>query len=249
MVSYHVTLFLYGLSSFISTLRSVRLALPPPARRGTVFISYDVSRQRGIGLAVSVTLLGHDGRVTSGPADSRPQKGEALDTEFLEKSLLESVKMYERQRDSPVRRVVVYRDGRFLKDERQVCLETLSSYRVDLVELTKSGPDCFRFIEFDNTSSQPLPGSYVTLRERVACLVMPSAATVPSGLARPLVASHVHGDATFDDILAEVYKSAAIRTYCDRPTRLPAHSHYADRRAGAELAGAKYPSTPGLHAA
>ena len=166
------------------------------AEPGTVFISYDVSLQRGIGLAVSVTLLGHDGRVTSGPADSRPQKGEALDTEFLEKSLLESVKMYERQCDSPVRRVVVYRDGRFLKDERQVCLETLSSYKVDLVEITKSGPDCFRFIEFDkteNTSSQPLPGSYVTLRERVACLVMPSAATVPSGLARPIVVSHVHG--------------------------------------------------------
>ena len=222
------------------------------AEPGTVFISYDVSRQRGIGLAVSVTLLGHDGRVTSGPADSRPQKGEALDTEFLEKSLLESVKMYERQRDSPVRRVVVYRDGRFLKDERQVCLETLSSYKVDLVEITKSGPDCFRFIEFDkteNTSSQPLPGSYVTLRERIACLVMPSAATVPSGLAQPLVVSHVHGDATFDDILAEVYKSAAIRPYSDRHTRLPAHSHYADRRAGAELAGAKYPGRPGLHAA
>ena len=222
------------------------------AEPGTVFISYDVSLQRGIGLAVSVTLLGHDGRVTSGPADSRPQKGEALDTEFLEKSLLESVKMYERQCDSPVRRVVVYRDGRFLKDERQVCLETLSSYKVDLVEITKSGPDCFRFIEFDkteNTSSQPLPGSYVTLRERIACLVMPSAATVPSGLARPIVVSHVHGDATFDDILAEVYKSAAIRPYSDRHTRLPAHSHYADRRAGAELAGAKYPGRPGLHAA
>ena len=180
------------------------------------------------------------------------QKGEALDTEFLEKSLLESVKMYERQCDSPVRRVVVYRDGRFLKDERQVCLETLSSYKVDLVELTKSGPDCFRFIDFDTESkesSQPDTGAYVILRERVACLVMPSAATVPSGLARPIVVSHVHGDATFDDILAEVYKSAAIRPYSDRHTRLPAHSHYADRRAGAELAGAKYPARPGLHAA
>ena len=222
------------------------------AEPGTVFISYDVSRQRGIGLAVSVTLLGHDGRVTSGPADSRPQKGEALDTEFLEKSLLESVKMYERQCDSPVRRVVVYRDGRFLKDERQVCLETLSSYKVDLVEITKSGPDCFRFIEFDkteNTSSQPLPGSYVTLRERVACLVTASAENVRMGLAQPIVVSHVHGDATFDDILTEVYKTSAIRPYSDRHTRLPAHSHYADRRAGAELAGAKYPGRPGLHAA
>ena len=140
----------------------------------------------------------------------------------------------------------------FSKTSGQVCLETLSSYKVDLVEITKSGPDCFRFIEFDkteNTSSQPLPGSYVTLRERIACLVMPSAATVPSGLAQPLVVSHVHGDATFDDILAEVYKSAAIRPYSDRHTRLPAHSHYADRRAGAELAGAKYPGRPGLHAA
>ena len=101
-----------------------------------------------------------------------------------------------------------------------------------IVELTKSGPDRLRFIEFDKnktTSSQPLPGSYVTLRERVANLV--TAATVPSGLAQPIVVSHVHGDATFDDILTEVYKSAAIRTYSDQHTRLPAHSHYADRRA------------------
>ena len=160
--------------------------------------------------------------------------------------------MCERQRDSLVHRVVVYRDGRFLKDERKVCLETLSGYEVDLVELTKSGPDRLRFIEFDKnktTSSQPLPGSYVTLRERVANLV--TAATVPSGLAQPIVVSHVHGDATFDDILTEVYKSAAIRTYSDQHTRLPAHSHYADRRAGAELAEpeAKHPTRPGLHAA
>ena len=88
-------------------------------------------------------------------------------------------------------------------------------------------------------------------RERMANLVTSSAAKIPSGLARPIVVSHVHGDATFDDILTEVYKSAAIRTYSDQHTRLPAHSHYADRRAGAELAEpeAKHPTRPGLHAA
>ena len=69
------------------------------------------------------------------------------------------------------------------------------------------------------------------------------------GLAQPIVVSHVQGDAAFDDILTEVYKTSAIRPYSDRHTRLPAHSHYADRRAGAELAGAKYPGRPGLHAA
>ncbi len=85
----------------------------------------------------------------------------------------------------------------------------------------------------------------------MANLVTSSAAKIPGGLARPLVVSHVHGDATFDQILTEVYKTTAIRTYCDRPTRLPVHSHYADRRAGAELAtrGEIYPSIPGLHAA
>ena len=74
---------------------------------------------------------------------------------------------------------------------------------------------------------------------------------LPSGLAQPIVVSHVHGDATFDDILTEVYKTSAIRPYSDRHTRLPAHSHYADRRAGAELVarGETYPSIPGLHAA
>ena len=222
------------------------------AEPGTIFVAYDVSSQDGIELSVGVTLTGHDGTVISGPQDSRYQKGEALNAEFLGKSLLRSVKMYERQYRTPVRRVVVNRDGRFRKNERQVCIETLSSYRVDLVEITKSGPDCFRFIEFDkteNTSSQPLPGSYVTLRERVACLVTASAENVRMGLAQPIVVSHVHGDATFDDILTEVYKTSAIRPYSDRHTRLPAHSHYADRRAGAELAGAKYPARPGLHAA
>ena len=222
------------------------------AEPGTIFVAYDVSSQDGIELSVGVTLTGHDGTVISGPQDSRYQKGEALNAEFLGKSLLRSVKMYERQYRTPVRRVVVNRDGRFRKNERQVCIETLSSYRVDLVEITKSGPDCFRFIEFDkteNTSSQPLPGSYVTLRERVACLVTASAENVRMGLAQPIVVSHVHGDATLDDILTEVYKTSAIRPYSDRHTRLPAHSHYADRRAGAELAGAKYPTRPGLHAA
>ena len=222
------------------------------AEPGTVFVSYDVSRQRSIGLSVDAMLLGNDGRMISGQDDSCYQKGEILDAEFLEKSLQRCVRIYEQQYGTPVRRVVVYRDGRFLENEQKICLETLAGYVVDLVELTKSGPDCHRFINFDTKtkeSSQPRPGFFVTLRERMANLVTSSAAKIPGGLARPLVVSHVHGDATFDQILTEVYKTTAIRTYCDRPTRLPAHSHYADRRAGAELAGAKYPARPGLHAA
>ena len=224
------------------------------AEPGTVFVSYDVSRQRSIGLSVDAMLLGNDGRMISGQDDSCYQKGEILDAEFLEKSLQRCVRIYEQQYGTPVRRVVVYRDGRFLENEQKICLETLAGYVVDLVELTKSGPDCHRFINFDTKtkeSSQPRPGFFVTLRERMANLVTSSAAKIPGGLARPLVVSHVHGDATFDQILTEVYKTTAIRTYCDRPTRLPAHSHYADRRAGAELAtrGEIYPSIPGLHAA
>ena len=224
------------------------------AEPGTVFVSYDVSRQRSIGLSVDAMLLGNDGRMISGQDDSCYQKGEILDAEFLEKSLQRCVRIYEQQYGTPVRRVVVYRDGRFLENEQKICLETLAGYVVDLVELTKSGPDCHRFINFDTKtkeSSQPRPGFFVTLRERMANLVTSSAAKIPGGLARPLVVSHVHGDATFDQIITEVYKTTAIRTYCDRPTRLPAHSHYADRRAGAELAtrGEIYPSIPGLHAA
>ena len=224
------------------------------AEPGTVFVSYDVSRQRSIGLSVDAMLLGNDGRMISGQADSCYQKGEILDADFLEKSLQRCVRIYEQQYGTPVRRVVVYRDGRFLENEQKICLETLAGYVVDLVELTKSGPDCHRFINFDTKtkeSSQPRPGFFVTLRERMANLVTSSAAKIPGGLARPLVVSHVHGDATFDQILTEVYKTTAIRTYCDRPTRLPAHSHYADRRAGAELVarGETYPSIPGLHAA
>ena len=224
------------------------------AEPGTVFVSYDVSRQRSIGLSVDAMLLGNDGRMISGQDDSCYQKGEILDAEFLEKSLQRCVRIYEQQYGTPVRRVVVYRDGRFLENEQKICLETLAGYVVDLVELTKSGPDCHRFINFDTKtkeSSQPRPGFFVTLRERMANLVTSSAAKIPGGLARPLVVSHVHGDATFDQILTEVYKTTAIRTYCDRPTRLPAHSHYADRRAGAELVarGETYPSIPGLHAA
>ena len=116
------------------------------AEPGTVFVSYDVSRQRSIGLSVDAMLLGNDGRMISGQDDSCYQKGEILDAEFLEKSLQRCVRIYEQQYGTPVRRVVVYRDGRFLENEQKICLETLAGYVVDLVELTKSGPDCHRFI-------------------------------------------------------------------------------------------------------
>ena len=119
------------------------------AEPGTVFVSYDVSRQRSIGLSVDAMLLGNDGRMISGQDDSCYQKGEILDAEFLEKSLQRCVRIYEQQYGTPVRRVVVYRDGRFLENEQKICLETLAGYVVDLVELTKSGPDCHRFINFD----------------------------------------------------------------------------------------------------
>ena len=224
------------------------------AEKGTVFVAYDLSHQRGVSLAVSVVLLGYDGRMASGPTDSRAQRGEALDPVFIRDTLKQRVEEHAQQTGETIKRVVVYRDGRFLENEQKICLETLAGYVVDLVELTKSGPDCHRFINFDTKtkeSSQPRPGFFVTLRERMANLVTSSAAKIPGGLARPLVVSHVHGDATFDQIITEVYKTTAIRTYCDRPTRLPAHSHYADRRAGAELVarGETYPSIPGLHAA
>ena len=51
------------------------------AEPGTVFVSYDVSRQRSIGLSGDAMLLGNDGRMISGQADSCYQKGEILDAQ------------------------------------------------------------------------------------------------------------------------------------------------------------------------
>lgn len=65
------------------------------AEPGTVFVSYDVSRQRSIGLSVDAMLLGNDGRMISGQDDSCYQKGEILDADFLEKSLQRCVRIYD----------------------------------------------------------------------------------------------------------------------------------------------------------
>ena len=86
------------------------------------------------------------------------------------------------------------------------------------------------------------------LRDTVANLITKA---VPFGKAftQPILVTHVSGTTPFDQILAEVYKASSLRVYTDKHTRLPINLHYADRRAGAELAGAKYPYREGVHAA
>ncbi len=225
------------------------------AEKGTVFVAYDLSHQRGVSLAVSVALLGCDGRMTSGPGDSwPPQRGEALDPEFLRSTLKRSVEEHKQQTGEPVRRVVVYRDGRFRKteaEELKACLGAFSDCQVDLVEITKSGPDVLRFVDCKDkktgASKNPKPGFYMKLRENVANLITRAAPVW--GLTQPILVTHVSGTTPFDQILAEVYKASSLRVYTDKHTRLPINLHYADRRAGAELAGAKYPYREGVHAA
>ena len=110
------------------------------AEKGTVFIAYDLSRQRGVSLAVSVVLLGYDGRMASGPDDSLYQRGEALEPDFLRGTLNER-RGTRRQTDEPIKRVVVYRDGRYRKteaEEIEACLDAFPDCQVDLVEITKS---------------------------------------------------------------------------------------------------------------
>jgi hypothetical protein len=221
------------------------------AEKGTVFIAYDLSRQRGVSLAVSVVLLGYDGRMASGPDDSRYQRGEALEPDFLRGTLKRSVEEHVRQTDEPIKRVVVYRDGRYRKTEAQeveACLDAFPDCIVDLVEITKSGPDVLRFIDYkEGTAGNPKPGFVLQLRKKVANLITKA---VPfRGLARPILVTHVSGTTPFDQILTEVYKASSLRVYSDRHTRLPINVHVADRRAGAELAGAKYPYRKGVHAA
>ena len=150
--------------------------------------------------------------------------------------------------------MVVYRDGRFRKteaEELKACLGAFSDCQVDLVEITKSGPDVLRFVDCKDkktgASKNPKPGFYMKLRENVANLITRAAPVW--GLTQPILVTHVSGTTPFDQILAEVYKASSLRVYTDKHTRLPINLHYADRRAGAELAGAKYPYREGVHAA
>ncbi len=223
------------------------------AEKGTVFVAYDLSHQRGVSLAVSVALLGCDGRMTSGPENSRPQRGEALDPEFLRSTLKRSVAEHERQTGEPVKRVVVYRDGRFRKTEAEdveACLGAFPDCQVDLVEITKSGPEVLRCVDYDESKDSvtiPKPGFFLQLRERAANVI--TRAQPVWGLTQPILVTHVSGTTPSDQILTEVYKASSLRVYSDRHTRLPINLHYADRRAGDELAGAMYPYRDGLHAA
>ena len=86
------------------------------------------------------------------------------------------------------------------------------------------------------------------LRAGVANLITKA---VPFGKAftQPILVTHVSGTTPTDQILTEVYKASSLRVYSDKHTRLPINLHYADRRAGAELAGAKYPYRERVHAA
>ena len=222
------------------------------AEKGTVFVAYDLSHQRGVSLAVSVVLLGYDGRMASGPTDSRAQRGEALDPVFIRDTLKQRVEEHAQQTGETIKRVVVYRDGRFRKteaEELKACLDAFPDCIVDLVEITKSGPDVLRFIDYkEGTAGNPKPGFFMKLRNRVANLIT-KAPPLGMRFTQPILVTHVRGTTPFKQILAEMFKASSLRVYSDKHTRLPINVHYADRRAGAELAGAKYPYREGVHAA
>ena len=222
------------------------------AEKGTVFVAYDLSHQRGISLAVSVVLLGYNGRMASGPTDSRAQRGEALDPVFIRDTLKGRVEEHARHTGEIIKRVVVYRDGRFRKteaEELKACLDAFPDCIVDLVEVTKSGPDVLRFIDYkEGTVGNPKPGFFLQLRKKVANLIT-KAVPWGKGFTQPVLVTHVSGTTPFNQILTEVFKATSLRVYSDKHTRLPINVHYADRRAGAELAGTKYPYRKGVHAA
>ena len=148
--------------------------------------------------------------------------------------------------------MVVYRDGRFRKteaEELKACLDAFPDCIVDLVEITKSEPDVLRFIDYkEGTAGNPKPGFFMKLRNRVANLIT-KAPPLGMRFTQPILVTHVRGTTPFKQILAEVFKASSLRVYSDKHTRLPINVHYADRRAGAELAGAKYPYREGVHAA
>lgn len=252
---------------------------PGLAEKGIFFISYDVSRHGGTSIGVGIGVFGSNGTVFQQAMGNRQKGEaldenflESSLREFLTQATMEE----EIQHVVVIRDGRFVRN---ISKEVETLEHVANAYGMNstFVDVTKSGPGLFRMLHFtaERTHSKqepknpegkslkfevdmPRSGVYFTLNANTAILntigpgqIQDNYYGIPRGraLPKPLTITKIKGTASLDEIVRWIYHLSRVKSYSNRPTRLPAPQHLADRAAKDFLDGIIYPHVRGLHAA
>ena len=123
--------------------------IPNLSAKGTYHMCYDVCRHLRKN-SVVCCVLGFNGTFLGDTEFAQEVSGSAFGETVSSEFFREMITLLKSKAGHDVRRVVVARDGRYQTDEAKTLLSMLSekfNCSVDLVEITKSGPDCVRMFK------------------------------------------------------------------------------------------------------
>lgn len=226
------------------------------SKEGTFHVASDVSRQDGVNVGVCIILWFNDTMMYSA---SIHLKGESFSDAFFRNSIGVGLELaLAKSKSIEIRRIVIARDWHSVKDEhRRLPLALTNMFsngcKIDLVEITRSGPDCIRMLRLNSTLKnkrleQPTSGRFFKLTQASAVLCTTGSPKYKGqvGPAKTIVITNVFGDTSLPEIVTEMYTLSRITPYSIHPTRLP---FLANRAAKDYIDGIEYPKTAGIHAA
>jgi len=252
---------------------------PGLAEKGTFFIAYDVSRYGGTSIDVGFGVFGFNGTVFQQAMGNRQKGevlDESFSENSL-REFLKQAKMIEHIQHVVVFRDGRFVQNMSKEVETLERVTNAYGMKATFVSVTKSAPGLFRMMRFEGEPTHskhepklpiqknlkfkvdmPHSGVFCSLKADTAILntigpgqIKDNYIGIPTGraLPKPLTITKIKGTASLNEIVEWVYHLSRLKSYSNRPTRLPAPQHLADRAAKDFLDGIIYPHVRGLHAA
>ncbi|MBC6417662.1 MAG: hypothetical protein GDA44_02140 [Prochloron sp. SP5CPC1] len=216
------------------------------------FIGLDIGRKNNRAVGASAFVIDGRGELIGWSNTELSAHLETFDSDALRNLLLDLALLYQQKYNSPLKHLVIHRDGDVTKPEREVFKELLPLLqkegleKLDVVEVIKSGT-C-RAVAINNGGyTNPEKGyGWEHCPKEAIILTTGKAETKVSknSSPRPLRIRLIMGDTDILTLAGQVYWLSEMQVGSTQTIRLPITTYYADRAAEYSLEGLL---PPGVH--
>ncbi len=209
------------------------------------FIGLDIGRKNNRAVGASAFVIDGRGELIGWSNTELSAHQETFDSDALRNLLLDLALLYQQKYNSPLKHLVIHRDGDVTKPEREVFKELLPLLqkegleKLDVVEVIKSGT-C-RAVAINNGGyTNPEKGyGWEHCPKEAIILTTGKAETKVSknSSPRPLRIRLIMGDTDILTLAGQVYWLSEMQVASTQTIRLPITTYYADRAAEYSLEG------------
>ncbi len=216
------------------------------------FIGLDIGRKNNRAVGASAFVIDGRGELIGWSNIELSAHLETFDSHALRNLLLDLAVLYQQKYDSPLKHLVIHRDGEVRKPEREVFKELLPLLQkegleqLDVIEVIKSGT-CRAVAIQDGSYTNPEKGyGWEHCPKEAIILTTGKAQTKVSknSSPRPLRIRLIMGDTDILTLAGQVYWLSEMQVGSTQTIRLPITTYYADRAAEYSLEGLL---PPGVH--